>query len=124
MHLEYIVEIPMRLDSYNSYIDKNRRNKYEANNYKQSTERALMHYLRELPSIRNPVFVHITWVEKSRQRDPDNIASSKKFIMDALVKSGKLQNDTHKWVKGFADEFKFAKKSKIILKLTEVNDGD
>lgn len=122
--MTHTVEIPMRLDAYNKYIDKNRRNKFMANKYKQDVESVLMYYLKVLPKIENPVRICITWVEENRRRDPDNVASAKKFIIDSLVKSGKLQNDTHKFVKGFTDDFEFAKESKIILKLVEVDDND
>ena len=43
--------------------------------------------------------------KKKSRRDPDNIASAKKYILDALQKQGILQNDNLKWIKGFEDEF-------------------
>ena len=47
--------------------------------------------------------VMFDWYEKDRRRDLDNIYSGKKFILDALVKCGVLQNDTQKWVIGLVD---------------------
>lgn len=116
----HIIEIPTKLESYNSYIDKNRRNKFMANKYKQDIEREIMSYVVKLPKIEKPVHIDITWVETSKRRDPDNISSGKKWILDSLVKCGVLQNDTHKWVKGFTDSFEFGNESKIILRLSEV----
>lgn len=49
------------------------------------------------------VIVCFEWHEKTKRRDADNIASAKKFILDALVKKGVLENDSRKYVKGFQD---------------------
>lgn len=38
----------------------------------------------------------IGWGAKSRRKDPDNIASGIKFILDGLVKAGALSNDAWK----------------------------
>jgi Holliday junction resolvase RusA-like endonuclease len=43
------------------------------------------------------------WHEKTKRRDADNIASAKKFILDALVKNGVLVDDSRKYVVGFHD---------------------
>ena len=43
------------------------------------------------------------WIEKDRRRDPDNICTGKKIILDSLVEMGILQNDGWKQVKGFSD---------------------
>lgn len=49
------------------------------------------------------VVVHFEWHERTKKRDADNIASAKKFILDALVKNGVLVDDSRKYVKGFYD---------------------
>jgi Holliday junction resolvase RusA-like endonuclease len=38
------------------------------------------------------------WLEENRRRDPDNIMAGQKFILDALVKSGVLENDGQRQV--------------------------
>lgn len=118
----HTVKIPLKLDSLNDYIDKNRTNWNIGNNYKKSIQRTIMLYFRKLPKIEKPVKIHITWVEVKKNRDPDNIAFAKKFILDALVKAGKLPNDNHRWIKGFSDNFDFSKESEIILKIEEVEE--
>ena len=46
------------------------------------------------------------WYEKSRRRDPDNIAAAgRKLLLDALVSAGILPNDGWKQVAGWRDKF-------------------
>ena len=47
-----------------------------------------------------PCIVHMLFIEPNRRRDADNVESAKKFILDALVKSGVLLNDNPRWVLG------------------------
>lgn len=60
-------------------------------------------YFKKLPVIDEPVFIQFTWHESNSRRDPDNIIFAKKFILDGLVTSGKLENDNQKWIAGFED---------------------
>ncbi len=45
------------------------------------------------------------WYEEDKRRDIDNIAFAKKFILDALVKTGILPDDSRKWLLSFVDDF-------------------
>ena len=40
-----------------------------------------------------PLIVSIAWYEKNKRRDPDNIVSAKKFILDGLQEAGVIEND-------------------------------
>ena len=51
-----------------------------------------------------PVSVSIRWVEKDRRRDPDNVTFAAKFIMDALVGTGIIPDDSQKWVRSITNE--------------------
>lgn len=66
------------------------------------------------------VILNIEWHEKSKRRDADNIASAKKFILDALVKTGVLVDDSRKYVKGFYDVIIDDKKDYVVVELLEV----
>lgn len=71
--------------------------------------------------ITKPVTIRFRWIEKNSRRDMDNIAFAKKFILDALVKKGVLQDDGWKWVRGFKDEFYIDKKNpRIEVELEEI----
>lgn len=54
---------------------------------------------------KHPVVIHYLWIEPSRRRDKDNIAFAKKFIQDALVKTGVLENDGWNQIEHFTDDF-------------------
>lgn len=114
------IEIPMKLPSLNDYIRICRTNKYQAADFKRNLEYQIGLYLRKLPTMENPVMIHFTWIESNKRRDCDNIAFAKKFILDALVKLGKLKDDSRKHVVGFSDTFKAGDKTKVILYIEEV----
>lgn len=42
--------------------------------------------------------IRIEWYEKTKKRDVDNIHSSVKFVLDAMVKCGVIPNDSRKYV--------------------------
>ena len=52
-----------------------------------------------LKPVTAPVDVYIEWHEAPRRRDVDNIQSSAKYILDALVTAGVLPNDNQTWVR-------------------------
>lgn len=99
-------KIPFRLPSLNEYIDKCRGNRYGGASFKKSIENDIMlilgtrHFL-----IASPVNVTFIWHEPNKRRDKDNVAFAKKFILDALQKSGRLKNDNNNFIAGFRDEF-------------------
>lgn len=59
----------------------------------------------KLKPVQSRVYFDFIWYEKNRRRDPDNIAASKKFILDALVRAGILPDDGWNYVGGFKDRF-------------------
>ena len=73
-----------------------------------------------LPIFNKPIKINFTWVEANKKRDLDNICFGKKFILDALVKLGKLKDDNRKCVIGFTDNFEIGTEYKVILEIEEV----
>lgn len=66
--------------------------------------------------------VHVTcaWYEPNRKRDPDNVRSGVKFILDGLVRLGVLGGDGHRHIAGFTDTFDFdAENPRIEVTLEE-----
>ncbi len=53
---------------------------------------------KTLHKVKDPVVIKIRWHEKTKRRDVDNIQSSQKFILDALVNKGVLIDDSRKYV--------------------------
>ena len=115
-----IIKIDMKLPSANEYIDVCRTNKYKAANFKREIEQNLALFLKRIPRFEKPVTIHFHWVEGNKRRDYDNVAFAKKFILDALVKLGKLKDDNRKCVTAFKDTFSYGDKHKVILDIQEV----
>lgn len=117
------IEIPFRLPSLNEYIRKSKiiKGKWNAGNQmKQDVQEDIMWYINKLPKYERTVKIHFHWVEENKRRDLDNVCFAKKFILDSLVKAGKLKNDNRNYVAGFTDTFEYAKESKVILEIEEV----
>lgn len=75
----------------------------------------------KLKPMKGPVQIHLTWVEKTRRRDPDNIRAGSKFILDALVKSKVLPCDSQKTIWQISDSFLVQKESwRVDVLITEM----
>lgn len=122
-HLERATcEICMKLPSLNEYIGKCRANRYQAAKYKADIERDIGYYINRLPRFKHPVVIHFTWCEKNKRRDCDNVAFAKKFVLDSMVRHGKLEDDSPKYVVGFTDNFLYGNENKVIMTVQEVKE--
>lgn len=103
--VKYIIK--GELPGLNEYIASMNSSRYIGNKLKQSTQENIMWQIKQqsIVTIDYPVKIGFLWVSKNERRDIDNIASAKKFCLDALVKIGILPNDNRRWVKGFTDDF-------------------
>ena len=110
----------MKLPSLNDYINSCRSNRYAAAIMKKEVESDIDWHINQLPKFNKPIKIKFTWVEKNKKRDLDNVCFAKKFILDALQKSGKLENDNRRWVTGFTDSFELGEDYKVILEIEEV----
>ena len=117
---EITCEIDIKFLSFNGYVDMCRRNRYQSAKYKKDIENEIGFYIRSLPRFDNPVRIHFHWIEQNKRRDLDNVCFAKKFILDALVKFGKITDDNAKWVRGFTDTFGYGSETKVILTIQEV----
>ena len=113
------IEIPMKLPSLNEYINACRTNRYAGAEMKAKIEENIGYYIYSLPRFEKSVKIHFHWIEGNKRRDLDNVCFAKKFILDAMVKSGKLKDDNRKCVSGFIDSFEYGEKSKVILEIEE-----
>ena len=114
-------EIPQRLSGYNEHEKKRRSNKYAANNDKRRQENVIAWRIRaaRLQKITAPQWIVYEWHEATRRRDKDNVASAKKFINDALQKTGILPRDDNRYVAGFTDRFVYDKTDRVIVTLVD-----
>jgi Holliday junction resolvase RusA-like endonuclease len=111
------IEIPLKLPSLNDYVRACRANKYGGAKMKKDTEEAIGWFIKSLPRFESPVTISFHWIEANKRRDYDNIAFGKKFILDALVKYGKLKDDNRRFVTGFADTFQYGEKTAVIINI-------
>lgn len=122
--MEYLLTIPGRLCSLNKYIEAERASKYKAASIKRKEEEIISAAIRRqlgFIKIRNPVYMDYLWVVPNGRTDRDNVVFGRKFIQDALVSAGVLQDDGWKHVVGFSDRFKVDKKNpRIEISIKEV----
>lgn len=131
---EFIFKIPRQLPGLNEIIDWS---KHELRYLRRGKRRVFRYTLKKSEyeatiskfalAARTSDFkpfksakIDFIWIEPNRRRDPSNVcAGGRKFILDALVKSGILSNDN--WlIHNFTDEFMIDKLSPgIIVKICE-----
>lgn len=92
--------IPLKLPSLNEVIGVNRGNKYVGAKMKRDIQADIGWIIKAacLRPCTKPVEIYLTFFEANRRRDVDNIISSTKFILDALVDAKILPDDSQKWV--------------------------
>ena len=114
-----------KLPSLNEYIAAINKNRYRGNTYKQEIEELIGWSIKRalvkgtLKPTTKPCTVHFEWYEKTAKRDCDNIASAKKFILDAMQKQGVIPNDNQRYIKGFTDDFARAAETYVVVTLKE-----
>lgn len=92
-----------RLDGLNEYTKACRANRYGANAMKRKNEAKVIEGIKRAglkKAEQYPLNIYIIWYEPNRRRDCDNITFATKFIQDALVKSGILEDDSQKYIVG------------------------
>ena len=110
----------MKLPSLNEYVNVCRTNPYKASKFKKNLEEDIGMFIERLPRFERPVRIHFHWIEGNKRRDLDNVAFAKKFILDSMVKHGKLKDDNRKCVIGFIDTFSYEKETRVVLEIEEV----
>lgn len=102
--MENYFVIQTKLPSLNDVIAKNRSNKYAGAKMKQEIEDIISWQLRlalargHLHAVKEQCELQIDFYEKTKRRDVDNIQSSQKFILDAMVSQGILPDDSRRFV--------------------------
>ena len=120
--------IKQKLPGLNEYINANRTNAYMGARFKAEVEETIIwaiNQARAAETLHRPegrIIVNFEWHERTKRRDADNIASAKKFILDALVKSGVLIDDSRKYVVGFHDTIIDDKADFVIVDLIDLKE--
>ena len=104
---EIKIVIPGTMPGFNEIVDAAKRGnrRYQPyNDIKRENTDAVTWLSKKVPK-KKKIFLDITWIEKNRRRDPDNIASAVKFIWDGLVEGGVIKNDGWKQNGGWSNRF-------------------
>jgi hypothetical protein len=99
--MKYEFTIQGRLPSLNEINSANRSHWGAGSRQKQKTDWLIMAQIPRCLKYLNltNVTVTFTWFDIHRRRDPDNVYSAQKFLLDSLVKTKVLQGDGQKHVK-------------------------
>ena len=110
-----------RLPSLNDYINACRVNRYRGAQLKRDTEAMIRLSIRAARGrgkcwpVRYQCMVLFYWQERTHRRDLDNIFSSKKYILDAMVAEGIIKNDSQKSVGALTDRFTLGEDSVFVV---------
>ena len=104
-----MIRIPGRLPGLNEYTKACRGSKFSGNRLKRITEDYICQCIKasQEPPVDDtgyPIRVRTVWIEPNSKRDVDNIVFAKKFIFDALVRSGVIVNDSQRFIRYTVDE--------------------
>jgi Holliday junction resolvase RusA-like endonuclease len=88
-----------RIPGLNEIIAANRTNRFGGAKQKRDAQAHVVKYIPEYKVSKYPVLVDIVWYEKDNRRDVDNVNAGVKFLLDALVNEGVLEDDSRKYVR-------------------------
>lgn len=120
---ENFFEIEGKFPSLNEYTRACRAHWSRGAKMKQESERLACWYIQlaklngTLRDVDWPVVIHFEWTERTRRRDPDNVFSAKKFILDAMQRMGVLPNDNQKYIVGLYDTIRNGEKDGVKVTL-------
>ncbi len=120
------IVIPGELTDLNEYIRNERGNRYAAANIKKhNTDFVAMQAKLQAKPIRTDkrLAMHCTHYCKDKRKDPDNVAFTKKFILDGLVAAGILEGDGWNRIGMFTDEFEVDKQNpRIVVRIRTIDE--
>lgn len=122
-------KIDARLPSLNDYINKLKspNGKRLGAAFKKQTDELCEKFMLPVKITardicKKPVLILFRWNEKAKRRDLDNVFSAKKYILDALQKSGIIANDNYAHIKGVYDTVTFGEKDFVTVKIYPLNE--
>ena len=118
--MKYSFTIEGRLKGLNELIDANRRSLKAGAKLKREEQATVYWYIKQqLPKVKiedsEIIDIEIIWIEENIKRDKDNVASGKKYILDAMQEANLIVNDNWKHVRNITDVFKLDRKNPRII---------
>lgn len=114
--------IDRRMPNLNDYTRAIGYSRYKGGDMKEEWDEVvrIAAYQQKLGHFTEPITLEFHWYEPNENRDVDNVAFAKKFILDGLQQAGVITNDNIKWVKGFSDHFHYDGTAGVKIIMTEV----
>lgn len=118
--------IKAKLPSLNEVTRHNRANAYGGNQFKKDIEEVIGWAIKQalvmktLKPVTKLCAIDIEWHEATKRRDVDNIQSAQKFVLDAMVKNGILQNDSRRYVKQIYHEIIDDNDDFVVVRIKEI----
>lgn len=105
--MKFTFTIKGRLPGLNEIINQARTHWGNGAKQKKEMDAICISYIAigKVPVFTGPVTLSFHWIEPHFKRDCGNITAGEKFISDALVATGRIKNDSRKWVKGIFHYF-------------------
>ena len=100
--------IPGEMPGFNEIVAAAKAHYHKYNDMKRTNTELVSWVANKIPN-KKKIFLDITWIEKNRRRDPDNIAAAVKFIWDGLVEAGVIPNDGWNQNGGWKNNFEVDK---------------
>lgn len=114
------IVIPGTMPGFNEIVKAAKSHYHAYNNMKQDNTDLVAWKSKKIPG-KKKIFLNITWIEKNRRRDPDNIAAAVKFIWDGLVEAGVINNDGWNQNGGWSNHFEVDKNNpRIEIEVLEI----
>lgn len=107
--------IPFNLPTLNEYIKAERSNRFFSAKIKKDTTNKISFFCKALRLDDCQHDVVIKWYTKSARCDSDNIFFATKFILDAVVASGKLKGDGFRNIRNICHLRELAEKDFVLV---------
>ena len=127
---EITFRVAYRFPGLNEYTDANRIHWTKGRRMKMDAEEAVIWAIREAKAHGRigkavpPYWILFEWHEASHKRDYDNVASAKKFVLDAMQKTGIIERDSQRYLVGFHDTFESDSMDGLIVTVYSQKDGE
>jgi hypothetical protein len=99
------ITVPGEMPGMNEIVAEAKRHFGSYSEMKALYTGAVRYAAHGLPRVCGPAVVTCHWYVRNRRRDPDNISSGTKFLLDGLVTAGVLEGDGWKHIAGISHTF-------------------
>lgn len=116
-------ELRTKVPNLNDYISALSKNRYAGGKLKKQMQEEIMWLIKSqgLKKVKGKVDVYLTFIEKDKKRDKDNvIASGCKLIMDSLVNLEVIKDDSWQYINQYIPRVILGNEYKVIIELIEI----